>query len=610
PGLTEVSQVVRRLQSIDGIARVVQPRAGNGLVSQDGRLALVQGQLERSVSDQSLVGERVQEAFGGDDEILVGGPAVAAVQLNERTVEDLRRIELYAFPLLLLISLLVFRSLVAAALPLLVGGLSIAFTLAALRALSEVMVIDIFALNVVTVLGLGLAIDYSLFMVSRYRQELARSGASGQALRDTVVPIGRMVAFSAATVAAAVASLAVFPQDFLASTGVGCAIVALVSAAVVLVILPAVLALLGENVNALAPRGLGAREGRSPRWRALARVTARRPALVFTAVAALMIAAGIPFLRAELTRADARVLPEADSARVVDETIRERFVADPSSSLLVVLGDRDEPGRLGDGLERLAGFPGVETVSAPRRAGELWFASAGIRDDPYADSALDLVGDARRIPWRTPALVSGTSAELADQRESLRDHLPLAVAIVLATTFAALLLMTGSVVLPLLAIVANALTISVALGVLVFVFQDGRLESLLTYSGVGALDISVPVLLFAVIFGLSTDYTVFLLSRITELRTAGVGDATAIATGLENTGGIITAAALLFAVAMGSFAFSQMIFIKEVAVGTSLAVLIDAALVRSLLLPSMMQLCGRWTWWSPKPLRRFARLRA
>ena len=609
-GRETIAEVARRLREIDGIARAIVPEPGNGLASADGHLAVVQGQLQPDVTDAAAVGEHVQDAFDGDDEVVAGGPAVAAVQLNETTIEDLRRIEFFAFPFLLLISLLVFRGLVAAALPLIVGVLSIAFTLAALRALSEVMVVDIFALNVVTVLGLGLAIDYSLFMVSRYREELARSGPTGQALRDTVAPIGRMVAFSAAIVAAATASLAVFPQDFLASTGVGCAVVAIVSAAVVLIVLPAVLAVLGERVNALSPAPQRASPRRSRRWVAVSRLVLRRPAIVAVTVTAVMIAMGIPFVGAELTRADARVLPDDASARVVDQTVRERFPTDPTASLLVVLDGTERPGRLGSARAELGALSGVERVSPAERTGRLLLVTARLGDGPYSDAALQTVDEAREIRWGARALISGTSAELQDQRASLREHLPLALAIVLVTTFVALLLMTGSVVLPLLSIFASALTISVALGVLVLVFQDGRLESLLIYTGVDAIDISIPVLLFAVIFGLSTDYTVFLLSRVAEARRGGASDATAIATGLEDTGGIITAAALLFAVAMGSFVFSQMIFIKEVAIGTSLAVLIDATLVRALLLPSLMRLCGRWTWWTPKPLRRFAGLRA
>jgi uncharacterized membrane protein YdfJ with MMPL/SSD domain len=603
-GRADVEAAATELASIDGLRRVVTPATDRSLFSADRQLALIEGYLDEGVDDPAEVGRKVVSRLGGEPGVTAGGPAVAADQLNEATVDDLREIELAAAPLLVLITLLVFRSLVAAMLPILVGGISIAFTLAGLRALSEVMEIDIFALNVVTVLGLGLAIDYSLFMVSRYREEIAASGPGSAAVGAAMVRVGRMIAFSAAIVSISVAALALFPQRFLYSTGVGCALVAMVSAVVVVVVLPAVLAILGDRVNALSLSRDREAVTRSPRWRALARLVLRRAPVVAIAVTVAMVACGLPFLRAELTRADARVLPQDTSAREVDNLVRREFPSDPLSSLLLVDArtGKGAARRLDDARRELRGLAGVEgvrdaEVPGPARALELRIAPG-----PYSDRALDLVGDVRDLAGGV--LVTGVSAELTDQRASLREHLPLAAAVIVAATVIALLLMTGSLILPLIAVVANMLTISVALGALVLLFQDGRLEDLLSYEGVGAIDISIPILLFAVIFGLSTDYGVFLLSRITEARRGGASDDAAIAVGLERTGHIITAAAVLFAVVMGAFIFSRMIFIKEVAVGTALAVIVDATLVRALLFPSLMKLCGRATWWGPGARRR------
>jgi uncharacterized membrane protein YdfJ with MMPL/SSD domain len=610
-GHAELERVARQLEAVAGVARAVPPEDRRAAISEDGTLGLVGGFLDVSVDDPSEVGERVEQRFEGRGRVEVGGIAVAAHQLNQTTAEDLRSIELYAAPLLLLISFFVFRGLVAAMLPLLVGGLSIVFTLAALRALSELLVIDVFALNVVTVLGLGLAIDYSLFMVSRFREELGGSATTGGALADTLAPVGRMICFSAAIVASAVAALAVFPQRFLYSTGIGCALVALISAAVVLLVLPSVLAVLGERVNGLSPATLQRPITHSRRWRGLARMVLARPLPVATGVAAAMLIAGLPFLRVELTRADARVLSEDHSARLVDSVIRKRFPVDPSATILIVLPQGSE--EMGGVKARARGFAattGIAAVSKPVAVGDAIVVSGETEASPYSDQAIGLVRSARSLHWGGPVLVTGGTAELLDQRRSLEQHLPAALAIVLGATMLALLLMTGSLLLPLLAVICNTLTVSVAFGVLVLVFQDGHLESALDYIGVGALDTSVPILLFAVVFGLSTDYGVFLTSRIAEAREQGEGDAEAIGVGLERTGRIITAAALLFAVAMGAFVFSEMIFIKEVAVGTSVAVLVDAALVRTLLLPALMRLCGRWTWWAPRPLRALQSVRA
>jgi putative drug exporter of the RND superfamily len=605
-GRAVVNRAAGELARTDGIARVVRPTPRSPLLSDDGRLALVEGFADSSVDNLSRIGEKVESSFSGSSTVQVGGTAVASLQLNNATEDDLRKIELLAAPFLLLVSFLVFRSLVAAMLPLLVGGLSIAFTLASLRLLSEVMTVDVFALNVVTVLGLGLAIDYSLFMVSRYREELARSGEGLNAVLGTVVPVGRMVTYSAATVAAAVASLIVFPQPFLYSAGVGCALVALLSAAVVIFALPAVLGMLGERVNALSLSRTQRPTGSSTLWRRLAALAQARPAAVAVLIAGGMLLFALPLLHAELTRADARVLPRGNSARVVDSTVRQRFREDPTGSILLIRppGTSPAPRSLATELSSLGPVTSIDPPQRLSNGAEVIEVRTTIA--PSSDAARQLVESIRALPAASPILVSGTSAELVDQRTSLREHLPLALAIIVASTVIAIALMTGSLVLPMLTLVVNTLTIGVALGILVLVFQNDRLESLLSYTGVGAVDISVPVLLFAVIFGLSTDYGVFLLSRIVEARRAGESNSAAIGVGLERTGRIITAAALLFAVAMGSFAFSQMIFIKEVAVGASLAVLVDATLVRGFLMPSLMQLCGRWAWWGPRGLRRLA----
>jgi uncharacterized membrane protein YdfJ with MMPL/SSD domain len=596
-GRAAVRKAARTLAGIEGLVRVVTPAQDRSLVSDEGSQGLIEGFADRDVDNLSKVGQKVESAFDGDRAVRVGGTAIASVQLNDTTENDLRRIELYAAPFLLLISLLVFRSLVAAALPLIVGGLSIAFTLAALRLLSEVMTIDIFALNVVTVLGLGLAIDYSLFMVSRYREELARSGPGLPTICNTVGPIGRMITFSAGTVAAAVASLCIFPQPFLYSTGVGCAVVAIVSALVVIFVLPAILGLLGPRINALSISGPTPVDG-SPAWRRVAAVVQARPGIVALLVTAVMLIIASPIAGIQLTRADARVLPSDNSAREVDTAVRANFRDDPADPIILV-----HTGRSSFRPSLIRTVPPVTRVDRPQRLrGGARVMQIHINVDPNSDRATEVVKSIRDSGL-AKTLVTGPSAELIDQRASLRAHLPLAVTIVVASTLIAILLMTGSIVLALVTLLVNMLTIGVSLGVLVLVFQDNRFESLLIYDGVGALDISIPILLFAVIFGLSTDYGVFLLNRVAEIRRTEPGQR-AIALGLEQTGRIITAAAILFAVAMGSFVFSQMIFIKEVAVGTALAVLVDATLVRALLMPALMMLCGEAAWWSPAALAR------
>ncbi|HEX2359857.1 MAG TPA: MMPL family transporter [Solirubrobacterales bacterium] len=600
-------RVGEELGRVPEVTRVVTAGEDSELISEDGRAGLVLGYLDADVDDIAAVGRNVEDELGDLPGVTAGGAAVTARQLNETTEDDLRRIELFAAPVLFLLLLFVFRGLVAAMLPLVVGVLSIVTTLALLRVLTELLEIDVFVINIVTGLGLGLAIDYSLFVITGFRDRLADGAPTGAAVRKTVGTLGRMIAFSGLTVAAALASLCVFPQRFLYSIGIGGAIVALTSALVCLTVLPALLAMLGPRVNALAPRRLQ-RTPSTARWAGFARFGLRHPASIAIVVVAVMVTAGLPFLRVELTRADASVLPSDSSAHRVDAMLKKRFATDPSARIIVVIEASAEdlgPAFTGAPAESDA-TPGVESVTHAMPAGSLSRVDVQLGVDPFSDRALDAVDVARDLRWGAPALVGGPPAELRDQRDSLADHLPAALAIIVISTVLLIFAMTRSLILPGLALLMNALTVSVAFGVLVFVFQDGRLEGGLDYVSQHALDTSMPILLFAVAFGLSTDYGLFLLQRISEERSRTSNEKQAIAAGVARSGRPITAAALLFAVAMGAFAFSNLIFIKEVAVGTAVAVLVDATLVRALLFPAVLGLLGSAAWW---PARRPSRAR-
>jgi RND superfamily putative drug exporter len=550
---------------------------------------------------------RIAESLAGRSGIRVGGPALAERQVNKQVESDLRTAELYAFPLLFMLSLLFFRSLVAALLPLLVGGLAIVGTFLVLRLASELTSVSIFALNVATGLGLGLAIDYSLFVVSRYREEIAHTGPGTEAMRRTLGTAGRTVLFSSLTVAGALASLLVFPQRFLYSMGLAGFFVALIAGAIALTVLPAVLALLGGRVNALSPGFLTRRAERDARpahegfWYGLAQLVMRFPGRIAVSAAALLIALGIPFVGVQFTSVDAQVLPKSASARQVDDTLRSDFRPyRDTPATVAVRGDSREAGRIADAAAQL---PGAAAVVPPRElAGGYYAINVVSTSAPFSEQSQKLVRNLRAFDGDT--LVTGATAHYIDLQQSLGDHLPVAVAIVVALTIAVLFLMTGSLILPLKQILMNALGLSAMFGILVLIFQDGRLEGLLGYTSQGGLEAPQLLLLFAVVFGLSTDYGVFLLARIKEARDGGYSDSEAIAIGLERTGRIVTSAALLFAVAFGAFLTSQIIITKELGLGTAAAVLIDATIIRALLVPSLMRLLGRWNWWAPEPLRR------
>ena len=481
-----------------------------------------------------------------------------------------------------------------------------------MRGVNEIEPMSVFALNLIIGLGLGLSIDYSLFMVSRFREEVGNGRGTADALAATMRTAGRTVLFSAVTVAAALASLMVFEQRFLFSMGIGGALVSLVAAAVSLTILPALLAALGPRVDALS----------SARWReALRREAAheeegfwyrhsrrvmRRPGAVAAVTAALLILVGLPFTQIQFTGLDASVLGTSHSGRVVEDALQREFPPNRTSPVIVAAeapeSARAEVARLraaAGRAPRRARDPGAE-----RRGRRLADRRGRARARGSTSRPRTRCAPCAPSPAPFPVQVGGSTAEFLDQQSALADRIPLALAILTTTTLVILFLMTGSVVLPVKTLIMNLLTLSAAFGILKLIFQDGRLEGVLGYTSQGALESSQPILLFATAFGLSTDYGVFLLTRIKEARDAGLSNDAAVAAGLQRTGRIVTAAAILFCIAIGAFVTSEMIFIKQLGLGTAIAVLIDATIVRALLVPSLMKLLGEWNWWAPRPLAR------
>jgi uncharacterized membrane protein YdfJ with MMPL/SSD domain len=615
PGRQRIAGLERRLRANPDVARVVSYLDGRraDFVSRGGDATYLAVALKSTDDkDRQDAAKAIAGEVDGQPGVTVGGIDLAQEQVNKQVEKDLRMAELLAFPLLFLLSLLFFRSGVAALLPLMIGGLAIVGTFMLLRLANEAVDVSIFALNLTTGLGLGLAIDYSLFVVSRYREEIARSGPGLEAMRRTMNTAGRTVLFSSLTVAAALASLLVFPQRFLYSMGLGGAMVALLAATISLTVLPAVLALLGNRVNALAPGFLQRRAERDAThtedgfWYRLSRFVMRRPIGVATATAALLLILGIPFYSLKFTSVDAQVLPESASARQVDDVMRAEFppFRDTPYLLLVEHANARSLAAIERGVSQV---DGIAQVQPPQRLGNGDAVIQAYGSDSYiSQTSRDAVGEIRdlRVPGGSELLVGGAAAHFVDLQSSLVSHGPIALAIVITATLVILFLMTGSVVLPVKQLLMNALNLSATFGILVFIFQDGRLEGLLDYRSQGALEQTMPILLFAVVFGLSTDYGVFLLSRIKEAHDSGIESSRAVAVGLERTGRIVTAAALLFAIAIGAFATSQIVFIKENGLGTAIAVLIDASLIRALLVPSLMELLGDWNWWAPRPLRR------
>jgi uncharacterized membrane protein YdfJ with MMPL/SSD domain len=609
-----VDQVAAELRAQPDVARVQSFYTTDdpGMVSRDRRSTYVLGYF-KPLSDKALkdVAQQIENRFAGQSDVKLGGDAVANAQANTKVGNDLAHAELFAFPFIFLLSLLFFRSLVAALLPPLLGGLAIVVTFFVLRIVASFVDVSVFALNFTTGLALGLAIDYSLFVVSRYREESAKHGYGAEALRRTLQTAGRTVLFSSLTIAAAVASLTVFPQSFLYSMGIAGAIVAVTAATLALTVLPAILTVLGPRVNALAPKRLQRAAEREARpaehgfWYRLSHFVMRRPAPIAVASTALLIALGIPFMHVKFIQADARALPPTASARQVDTALKGQFPPNRTSPLEVVVGAPASSAQVKQLAARIGSLPDVSGVAPAQPAGphNALIAVAPIQG-PLTSQTEQLVRNVRAIKAPAYVGVAGETASFVDLEHSLGIHLPVVLAIVIGATLLVLFMFTGSLLLPVKAVVMNFLTLSAMYGILVFIFQDGHLQGLLSFHSEGALDATQLIFLFAVAFGLATDYGVFLLSRIKEARETGAPNAEAVAVGLERTGRIVTAAALLFAVAIGAFATSQITFIKELGIGAALAVLIDALIIRALLVPSLMRLFGSANWWAPRPLRR------
>jgi RND superfamily putative drug exporter len=546
------------------------------LRSRDGREVLLAAYARAGVSQRVWrdAAKRVDSRLAPIAGVAMGGTALATVQVNHQVQHDLTFAEEIAFPLLFLLSLWVFRSVVAALLPLVCGALSILGELLVLRLVNLAMPVSTYALNIVTGIGLGLGIDYSLLLVSRYREELARGGPGPEAVRRTLLTAGRTVAFSSVTVAAAVATLATFPLGFVRSIGIAGGLVAPLAGLISLTVLPALFVLLGERVNALSPerwRLSAERTARSERgaWYRLAHALMRRPLPVAIGATALLVVLSLPFLSIRFTGVDASVLPPKLSSRVVDTALRRDFPATVTLPVYAVVR-----GTAGQARAYAAAIR-APLVLPPRQLGPgVWEVRAS-SGQPFLDAAPQrLVRQMRALPGG--ALVGGSTAQFLDQKHALGSELPIAVGLLAVVTFVLLWAATRSLVLPLKALVMNLLTLSATFGILVWIFQDGRLQGVLDYRSQGALELTQPVVLFAVAFGLATDYGVFLLTRIKEAWDGGLPNREAVAVGLERTGRIITAAALLFCIAVGAFATSQIIIVKEVGVGIALAVLIDA----------------------------------
>jgi trehalose monomycolate/heme transporter len=544
---------------------------------------------------------------GGGVETTFGGGYSFLRDANEQIESDIVRAEMLSLPIVLVLTILIFRGLIAAATPLLVGGVAILGAFTVTRAIAGLTEVSIFAANVITMLGLAMAIDYALFVVSRFREELAAGRDPSTAIERTIVTAGRTVAISGLTVALALSSLLLFPFAFLKSMAYGGMAAVLVAMIASLTSLPALLVILGHRINAgkvPLPRLRRSRTATGEgAWAGIARSVMRRPALYLLGVTAVLLAIASPFLRASFGGFDERVLPEGTPSRTVTERIADEF---PGGSLapVLVLVSGATPEQAQAYVGRLADVPDVTNADIAANRGTSWLVAVSYPGEPTSERAREVVRAVRALPAvdGVETFVGGRPAAELDTLDRLGERLPWMALYAGLVTILLLFFAFGSVVLPLKAVVMNAISIGASFGVVVWIFQDGHLADWLGFTPTGFLEPTNLILMLAILFGLSTDYEVFLLSRVREEWDRTGRNTDAVAAGLQRTGGIITAAALLLIIVVGGFATGGAATIKMLGIGTVVAVAVDATLVRTLLVPATMRLLGRWNWWAPGPL--------
>ncbi|PQP47715.1 MMPL family transporter [Mycolicibacterium austroafricanum] len=618
----------------------VAPEAAAALISADGRSGLVVAELTGDENTapriaQALVDEVATTVQPRHETVavLAGGSSIVYSQINSQTLRDVLLMEAIAIPLTFLVLVWVFKGLLAAALPVAVGGLAIVASMSVLRLVAMWTDVSIFALNLTTALGLALAVDYTLLIVSRFRDEVAAGAPRDRALVTTMVTAGRTVLFSALTVALSMAAMLLFPMYFLKSFAyAGLATVAL-CAVTAIVVTPAVIALFGDRLDAFDIRRMLRRtpaaepRGEQMFWYRSTKFVMRRALPVGLAGTALLVSLGLPFLGVSWGLPDDRVLPSSATAHRVGDMLRTEFSDNSEAAVTVLVPDAE--GLTPQDFERYAAeastIEDVSMVSAPtgtfadgRRVGPpaggagvqggiayLTVGSTTASFSPESERQLDRLR-ALPGPGGRPVQMTGIAQINRDSVESIMARLPIVLGIIAVITFVLLFLLTGSLVLPVKALVLNALSLTAAFGALVWIFQDGNLGALGT-TPTGTLVVNMPVLLFCIAFGLSMDYEVFLLARIREFWLAGGrrDNDESVALGLAHTGRVVTAAALIMSISFGALIAAQVSFMRMFGLGLMLAVLIDATLVRMVLLPAFMHLMGRWNWWAPAPLARW-----
>ncbi|WP_235658447.1 MMPL family transporter [Mycolicibacterium moriokaense] len=620
PDVTATADRVWQLIEAEPAAKVVGSFSqAADLRSRDGRFGLILVHVGGTLDEATKTAIRIIDGLPTDDpavDVRAGGPLGVSVETEDRVNHDLVISESIALPISLAVLVIIFGGLVAAFLPLAIGITSIVTTLLVLTIMASITDVSVHALTVATAFGLGLSIDFGLLMVSRFREERDLGKDHEAAIIATVTSAGRTIIFSAATVTLAMSGLLVFPTYFLRSTALTGSAVVILSALSAIVVLPALLAVLGKRIDSLAViRRKVPLSADSLFWRRCAAAVTKRPLLWALPVIAMLLVLGIPFLGVQLAMPDERALPPDSNARLVAESLRNNYATDSSQAVTLLarndvraLDDLAAPVSLMDGVVRVVAPSGTyergKAIAGPTPGFENNGAGYGLVSLSAAaqtNAAQQVVHAIRGKIVDHQVEVGGPTATLIDTSAGVGDRLPLAILLIALATFVLLFLFTGSIVVPIKALVLNLLMLSAVLGAMVWIFQDGHLASLLGVTP-APLNLSMVVLLCCIAFSLSVDYEIFLLSRIKEARDSGLSNNDAIVVGLGRVGRIISSAALLLTITLLSFA-NGLSFMKMFGIGTALAIVIDATVIRGVVVPAFLRVAGELNWWAPAPLR-------
>jgi putative drug exporter of the RND superfamily len=581
------------------------------LAATDGKAAyiLVYGGGEAFTPESQDMGAYFQKNFDGKRDgltIYSGGVGVVGNAINKKIADDLKIAEAISIPLTFILLVFVFGAMAASAMPLIVGVSAILGAFFLLYLISLVTSVSVYALNLTTGLGLGLGIDYALLLVNRFREELHRGKSVEDSIVDTMASAGKTVFYSGLTVLVTLFSLTFFPLPFLKSFGYAGVSVVAIAVAGALFGLPPILAMLGKRVDKGVVRKSAITHKDDGRWAQTARLVMKRPVAV---VLLSLIVIGIltaPIKNIAFSQGDARILPASNPAAIATAIQESRFESNIATVDIIILNGVGREAEISSYIEDIKEVSGIVSVATPQAFGKDIRITAYESMLPRSPEAQKLINDLRDVPAPVGTLIGGVAADYTDTQEGISQTLPLALGWIAISVLILLFVFTGSIILPIKAVLLNVLSLAATMGVMTWIFVDGNLQWLVgSFTVTGTLDTSIVILIFVVVFGLSMDYELFLLSRIREEHLLGRSNIESVATGLQRSARIITAAAVILAVVFAAFVTSGVTSIKMMGFGVAFAVILDATLIRALLVPALMRLLGERNWWAPKAMQRF-----